>query len=112
MPKSPPVMPLHVQAFLHGTEHLTNEELGAYTRLLLHQWEYEHVPADNPSALAALLHESSRRAARLWHTIRAKFVQLLDGRWVNPRCEHERARAVENATLQAARARQRWRSCE
>lgn len=101
-------MPLYVHDFLHGTRAFSNEELGAYVRLLLQQWEYAAVPGDDQTALAALLQDSPRRAQQLWSRIGPKFHRDSEGRWRNPRCERERAGAVEFSRRQQARARARW----
>jgi uncharacterized protein YdaU (DUF1376 family) len=103
-------MPLHVSDFLTGTHTLTNEETGAYVRLLFHQWEYDAVPADDRTALAALLHEAPIRAQQLWSRLGPKFRRGTDGRWRNPRAHREREGAVHYSRQQQARAHLRWRS--
>ena len=103
-------MPLHVQDFLTGTHTFTNEEVGAYARLLFHQWVYDVVPADDRTALAALLHESPTRALQLWSRIGPKFRRGSDRGWRNPRARRERDEAVQYSAAQQVRAQLRWRS--
>jgi uncharacterized protein YdaU (DUF1376 family) len=110
MAKPPAAMPLYVQDFLHGTAAMTNEEVGAYSRLLAHEWEHGSVPADDRTQLAALLHESPPRALQLWSRLHRKFRRGDDGQWRNPRCDRERVVAVEFSRQQQDRARKRWQS--
>ena len=101
MAKPPAAMPLYIQDFLQGTDAFTNEEVGAYVRAIVHQWEYGAVPADDPPALAALLHVSRRRALRLWSRIGPKFYRGADAQWRNLRCQAVRDRAVDYSKRQA-----------
>jgi len=60
--KDLPDFPLDVLAFMGDTQHLSNEEVGAYLRLLMHQWVNGSIP-DDP-----------KRAAQIVGTTRTKFL--------------------------------------
>lgn len=108
-----PWLPLYVDDFL-GDETVklaSNRALGAYVKLLCHQWTHKSIPG-NPDELARLIGESSKNFAPIWKILRAKF-QEKKGRWeekngrlVNQRLEVERRKAdsVLRARRKAARS--------
>lgn len=104
-------LPLNVHDFLHGTRTMTNEEVGAYARLLCHEWESGAVPSADPADLARLLGCTPAKARRLWHRLRAKYERGDDGRYRNRRCQTEREVMRRFAEVQQARARTRWGGC-
>lgn len=61
----------------------TNEESGAYVRLLRYQWDNGGIPSDERK-LAALLHTSLQRARAIWPTISGEFERCDDGLLRNP----------------------------
>jgi len=104
-----PIMPLHVEAFLHGTHWMSCDVVGAYVRLLLHQWAHGSVPGDDLAAVGAILHVSRRKAHYLWSRVGPKFIRASDATWRNLRLDETRRNAVEFSERQQARARLRWK---
>jgi len=86
-----PAFPFYAQDFLSGTAFFTNEETGAYIRLLAHQWNTGQIPKKRLGFVLGSGWES------IWENISDKF-QEVDGFILNPRLELEREkRAVFKA---------------
>lgn len=101
-----PWLPLYVDDFL-GDETVklaSNRALGAYVKLLCHQWTHKSVPG-NHDDLARIVGESRKDWDRIWPRLREKFPDR-NGRLVNPRLEVERRKAdsVLRARRKAARS--------
>lgn len=91
-----PWFPLYVADFL-GDETVklaSNAALGAYVKLLCHQWTHRSVPAD-PGKLATIVGESLPDFGKLWPDLCQKFAKVRRhaDRLVNPRLEVERREA-------------------
>ena len=96
--------------FLEGTDHMTNEEVGIYKRLLDHQWCRGGRLYLDRGRLAMLVRCTTRRFEKLWAAaIGEKFDQDEDG-YFNRRLERERLNAVEIASKRSHAARVRWDS--
>lgn len=112
MPAAPPQFPFYAADFVEGTLGYTTEERGAYLMLLIYQWSVDGVPGDDPRALAAIVGLSSRKVARIWSKLRAKFVRDPEGLYRNRRLEAERAKQLAFSALQSQKgiegARKRW----
>lgn len=70
--------------FNEGTQDFTNEEVGAYLRLLLFQFAQGHLPVDR--IRKRLGHDTF---TKLWDTIKCKFIVDKDGYYYNVRLEEE-----------------------
>jgi uncharacterized protein YdaU (DUF1376 family) len=104
---SSPAFQLYVRDFLIGVMTLSNEEVGAYTRLLLYQWDTGCIP-DDPVKLARILGVSAEEAERLFMALAHKFVHVHDGCWRNERLENERKKQAAYNASQQRKAQRRW----
>jgi uncharacterized protein YdaU (DUF1376 family) len=102
--KTPPAFQLYVQDFLLGVLTFSNEQVGAYMRLLCYQWSAGSIP-DHDKKIARILNETRYRSRKLWNEISSKFFLDSDGCWRNPRLEEVRRKQREYSELQAAKAR-------
>ncbi len=84
---------------------LTNQEEGAYHRLLRFQWRHGQVPT-TPKQLAGIIKETPRTAHRIWESLSECFPN-----GVNPRLEKERVKAQEISEKRAASAKQMHSKC-
>ena len=82
-----PWFPLYVGDFLgdEAVKLASNRALGAYIKLLCHQWAHRSVPSDTRQ-LARLVNESDEDFRELWAELEGKF-QYRDGRLQNRRLE-------------------------
>lgn len=71
--------------FRDGSAFMTNEEVGAYIRLLCLQWSHGPIP-DDPK----LLEIAVPGVSKVWSRVRNKFRDLGDGTVLNDRLEEER----------------------
>lgn len=102
-------MPRYIADWDRDTAHLTNEENGAYVRLVDWYWANGPLP-DDDKKLGSLV-----RDHRGWKRLRpalAPFFQIRDGQWHHKRVEAElaKARQIASARHEVARAgaAQRW----
>src|SRR4030095_5113747 len=107
MALAPPAFQFYAGDFLVSTTTFSNEEVGAYIRLLSHQWVNGSVP-DDLRALAQILHTSSCVTQRIWQKISPKFSRGTDKLLRNPRLEEVRQKHYEFIELQAAKPHKRW----
>lgn len=80
-------------AFDLSTAEFTLSEVGAYQRLLNHEWANGSIPGDSIKALSAILRCTASTARSVWNVVSVKFVRGEDGRWRNPKMERVRAEA-------------------
>jgi uncharacterized protein YdaU (DUF1376 family) len=86
------------------TADLSNEEVGAYMRLLCHQWDHGFVPEDAKKR-ARIVKVGARKFSTIWEEIGRFFVSHKDG-FVNPRMEEERRKqAAYSAKMAEAGAK-------
>jgi uncharacterized protein YdaU (DUF1376 family) len=78
-----PYMPIHVLPFLADTQRLSNEELGAYTRLLLQGWLEGGTLADED--LRVLACAPVERWPRLWKRLERYFTKVEPDGWTQKR---------------------------
>ena len=83
-----------------------NRVLGAYVRLLCHQWSEGSLPTDR-SQLATIARESDQDFARIWPTIAGKFKRT-GKRLRNARMEKERQEAEARSVKAKEAAGARW----
>lgn len=85
-----PAFQLYVRDFMTGTITMSLSEVGAYARLLCHQWDSGFVPGDDVAALARAMVCDRSEAVAVWPKIQHKFRQKTNGVWINLRLEKER----------------------
>ncbi len=104
----PPAFQFYPDDFLAGTSDMSAEEVGAYIRLLCHQWSKGSIPNDEERAgrMAGLIGSPSLRY------VLAKFSPCDDGQLRNKRLEEVRDESAQYRTRQAqsgaAGAAKRW----
>lgn len=93
-----PSLPLFTDAYIADTAHLTNEEHGAYLRLLMFAWRSPEcrLPADD-KRLALILGLTLSRWARLKPTVMAFWTET-DGFWTQKRLAKEHAFVAEKVS--------------
>jgi uncharacterized protein YdaU (DUF1376 family) len=93
-----PAFQLYVDDFIAGTYMMTNEEVGAYIRLLCHQWSKMGVPPE-PQMIARIVNERSISPDDFkehFSEVLAKFDEGEDGFLRNSRLEKYRKEQNEN----------------
>lgn len=85
-----PAFQFYVGDFMTGTITMSLAEVGAYQRLLCHQWTSGFVPGDDVTALARAMVCDRSEAEIIWPKISHKFRAKKDGIWINLRLEKER----------------------
>ena len=78
-----PAFLFYVADFNDGTQDFTNEEVGAYLRLLLFQFSQGHLPLDR------IERKLNSDFDRLWPTLSMKFIQDQNGNYYNARLQEE-----------------------
>lgn len=106
-----PWFPLYAADFAMDTAAWSDEEVGAYFRLLLHQWCNGSVPKD-ADRRGRIVSSGPDGLADMWPTIGAKFEPDGNGALVNPRLEKERRKSSDRRRTNVARAKKaaaaRW----
>jgi uncharacterized protein YdaU (DUF1376 family) len=100
MAVAPPAFQFYAGDFLVSTTTLSNAQVGAYIRLLAHQWVNIGIPPDL-KLISKIVHETVPRTGRLMDAIRSKFVLYSDGLLKNPRLEEVRQKQQKYLALQA-----------
>lgn len=95
-----PAFQFYARDFIVSTTDLTDEQVGAYTRLLAFAWDRQGLPADE-ARIQRLRPWTDEQWARIWPELREKWVKRGD-RLVNLRQERERT-AQEERRKAAAR---------
>jgi uncharacterized protein YdaU (DUF1376 family) len=88
MGESAPAFQLYVRDWIVSTAYLTDEQSGAYMRLLCHAWEANGLPVDEEE-IQQLGRWTNEQWARIWPKVKTKW-QKRGSRLVNPRQELER----------------------
>jgi uncharacterized protein YdaU (DUF1376 family) len=96
--------PFYWRDFDEGTRELTNEECGAYWRLLSYQWRMGSIPADRARASRITGEQISEGA---WEALQRKFPPDPNeaGRLVNVRMREIRVRQARRHALRVAAGR-------
>lgn len=106
----PPAFQFYADDFLAGTTDMTNDEVGAYIRLLCHQWSKGGLPND-PERLSRMA--GAMPVPSLGYVL-AKFRLCDDGQLRNNRLESERqkqdAYRAEQSQKGKKGAEQRWKN--
>ena len=105
--KTLPHFPFYPADFLSKTGRLTDEQVGAYIRLLCEQWIAGDIPLVDANGDASALRMLSESIDRSWPAISKYFV--VDGHGMkNERMEEERLKATKIYTKRVEAARARW----
>jgi uncharacterized protein YdaU (DUF1376 family) len=103
-----PVMPLWVGDYLSDTLHLTLEQHGAYTRILMVTWNNGCKPLPDD---AEYMHRMLGCSRQRWFQIREKlapFFDLSEGTWRSRRLELEWRKLQEKRKQQSENAKRRY----
>lgn len=92
-PQKSPAFSFYPKDFATGTATMSLQEVGAYIRLLSHQWESGSVPSD-PGERARILGCAKAQERDLWKKVGKKFT-LHNDVYINERLEEERAKQAE-----------------
>jgi uncharacterized protein YdaU (DUF1376 family) len=96
-----PIMPVLVERLLGDTNHLSNEEMGAYTRLLLNGWLRGARLAE--ADLQRLAQAPTRNWPRLWKRLRPFFVEMSPNCYTQRGLDRELSRALKNHDANVSR---------
>jgi len=109
-PQKSPAFQFYPKDFMAGTATMSNQEVGAYMRLLCYAWDAGSVPNDSRER-SRIVCCSLKQERTLWHRLERKFA-LVDGVYVNERMEEERQKQAEYRRRQSdkgkASATVRW----
>jgi uncharacterized protein YdaU (DUF1376 family) len=105
-------MPLYVAEWDLSTGHLTNEQDGAYGRLVRWYWREGGPPSDDDEELASIVRVDVKTWRKSLRPKLAKFFDIRDGKWWHSRVEatiDEWAARREKASIRASKgAAGRW----
>lgn len=104
MPLAPPAFQFYAGDFLVSTTTMSNAQVGAYIRLLSHQWVNGGIPADL-KLISKIVHENVPRTRGLMIVLGSKFVLDHTGVLKNPRLEEVRQKQLAYYDLQATKAK-------
>ncbi len=90
-----------------GTRMMSAEEVGAYIRLLCHQWDTGYIP-NHDNTICRLCGIDQSRFSHVWLNLLSKFQLCEDGYFRNPRLEQERAKQKAYREKQSENANKRW----
>jgi len=97
-----PAFLFYTADFNDGTQDFTNEEVGAYVRLLLFQFSQGHLP------LERIKRRLNSDFDRLWPMISTKFTQDGSGNYYNERLQDEQIKRMKHCEHQKENAIKRW----
>lgn len=100
-----PVLPLYYNDINSSTEHWSDEEFGAYMRLLIHQWDKGFIPDDHTR-----LRRIADTAKKHWKILKQKFVKGEDGLLRNTRMEEVREDRIKHTNKQKENIRKRYQT--
>ena len=83
-------MPLHIDAYLSDTDHLTAAEHGAYLLLIMKYWREDGLPADE-----ALIRRYAKMSVEQWAESRDVLAALFEDGWRHKRIDAELQKASE-----------------
>lgn len=97
-----PIFPLYYNDFDRSTKDWTDEEVGFFIRLLMHQWAQSSLPVE-PERLQRIVTSLSKNN----HILREKFVEK-NGKFLNERLEEIRAEMQAFSDKQRDNVNKRW----
>jgi uncharacterized protein YdaU (DUF1376 family) len=104
---SPAYVALWLDRFVSATADWTEEEVGAYLRLLIYQAQHGAVPID-PAKRARIVRMPRERFEELWTSLLAEKFQESPEGLQNDRMARERDLAIAHSERQSTRAKARW----
>ena len=105
--KTLPHFPFYPADFLSKTGRLTDEQVGAYIRLLCEQWISGDIPLVDAHGDASALRMISESIDKSWPSI-AKYFDRVGNGMKNPRMEEVRVKAVDIYNKRVKSANDRW----
>ena len=103
-----PAFQLYAADFYMDTVGWTATEVGAYFRLLLHEWVNGPLP-DNAAALSRIAGVDHKTMGKFWvQSVGKKFAQNAEGAWENTRLERTRQEQENYIKSQRNKAKKRW----
>ncbi len=97
-----PAFLFYVKDFNDGTQDFTNEEVGAYLRLLLFQFSQGHLP------LERIKRRLNSDFDKLWPVISIKFIKDRNGDYYNEWLQEEQIKRGKFLIHQKNNALKRW----
>ncbi len=104
MAKNPPACQFYWADFLTSTADMPPENVGAYMRLLGHQWINGSIPADH-TRMARIAGVPLKQFKQMWSELSQKFLMEEDGTCRNVRLELERQKQIAYRESQAQHGR-------
>lgn len=102
-----PVMPLYYNDFRGSTQDWTDEEAGAYIRLLIYQWDKLSIPTDEKRR-----NKIADSAIKNWGLLSSKFPATTEGELKNERLEEIREQKKKHSEKQVANVAKRYKKFE
>ncbi len=94
---APAWMPLYIAEYLADTGHLSAAEHGAYLLLIMHYWQHEGLPAEEPK-----LARIARMTSREWASSRDTIAAFFTPEWRHGRIDDELATAAKTMSKRSA----------
>ena len=105
-----PYMRMYWEDFLADTNHLTNEQLGAYTRLLGHSWpQGGRFPVEDDAYLQWACHCTPQRLRTLKPVLMGFMIDNGDGSATQKRMSKERSWSLFRSEQARQAAEKRWK---
>ena len=105
--KTLPHFPFYPADFISKTGRLTDEQVGAYIRLLCEQWIAGDIPLVDAHGDASALRMLSESIDKSWPSI-SKYFERVGNGMKNPRMEEVRLKAIDIYTKRVDAAKTRW----
>lgn len=104
-----PALPVWTDALIADTTHLTNEEFGAYLRLLIYSWRSPDCRlADDDKRMAIMLGVTDQKWKRSLRPVLQSFFKIHDGFWLQKRLRKEREYVEQKTAKTRKAANARW----
>ena len=98
-----PAFLFYTKDFISGTQHMSNEELGAYLRLLMYQHQHGSIPNQKDRMMRITSIFTFEDFDRIWEVIQDKFT-IMDNHLVNERLSEEVAKRAAGKIKKIASA--------
>ncbi|MCU7805917.1 MAG: YdaU family protein [Candidatus Thiodiazotropha sp. (ex Lucinoma borealis)] len=99
--------PMYPADFTIDTAHLTNEEVGAYVKLLNAAWRQDGSISSDQKQLARLVGVSPQKWKKMSESLRPLFTEKA-GKWLNVWLSKELDKAKANSVKKSQNAKKRW----
>lgn len=112
MTNKPPASQFYWNDFTCDVDTWSNEEVGAYMRLLASEWTNGPLPKDM-KRLSRIARQDHESFLQMWDEVLSSKFHLRSGRWCNKRMEDERLKMQKRAKVRAKLGKQgakkRWK---